>query len=95
MTFGSMLLSGELWLYHFLGMIDKTAVIGKVIENSQDKILIEYWKGSWNKKWYRWKEMGLLWTDELSKDCIYLTAFELQDSKLHPETKRQMRDFMP
>ena len=73
---------------------DKTPVIGKVIEKSQDKILIEYWKGSWNKKWQPWKERGQLWTDELSKDCIYLTAFELQDSKFHPETKRQMREFM-
>jgi hypothetical protein len=27
----------------------------------------------------------------LIKDCGYLTAFELIDGKLQPETKRQMR----
>jgi hypothetical protein len=47
----------------------------------------------WNKK-YHGPYGGTMWTDELSKECVYLAAFELQDSKFCPETKCQMCHFM-
>jgi hypothetical protein len=73
---------------------EKSPVIGKVMKKLKDKVTIEYWKGSWNKKWEPWVNGGTIWRDELSKDCVYLAAFELHDSKLCPEKKRQMRHFM-
>ena len=49
----------------------------------------------WNKNLkVPWPCGGTIWTDELSKECVYLAAFELHDSKFCPETKRQMCHFM-
>lgn len=73
---------------------EKLPVIGKVLEKQEEKVVVEYWKGSWNKKWQPWIHRGKPWTNELTKNCIYLTGFELLDSKLRPETKRQIREFM-
>lgn len=33
-------------------------VIGKVLEKMEDGFVIEYWKGSWNKKWVPWIHRG-------------------------------------
>ena len=30
---------------------EKLPVIGKVLEKQEEKVAVEYWKGSWNKKW--------------------------------------------
>ena len=40
-------------------------VIGKVLEKIEDEYVIEYWKGSWNKKWvpnciHRGKNISIL-----------------------------------
>ena len=73
---------------------EKLPVIGKVLEKQEEKVAVEYWKGSWNKKWQPWIHRGTPWTNELTKNCIYLIGFELLGSKLRPETKRQIREFM-
>ena len=62
---------------------EKSSVIWKSCEKTQ----------RWNKK-YHGPYGGTMWTDELSKECVYLAAFELQDSKFCPETKCQMCHFM-
>ena len=70
-------------------------VIGKVLEKSEKTIKIHDWKGSWNKKWTPWLNYRKLWTDELPKECVYLSDFELDaDAKLQRSTKRQMKKFL-
>ncbi len=66
--------------------------IGKVLEKLEKTIKIHYWKGSWNKKWTHWLNYRKLWTDELPKECIYLSDFG--NAKLQRSTKRQMKKFL-
>ena len=69
-------------------------VIGKVLAKEKDAVRIHYWRGSWNKKWQPWFHAnGEPWTDLLPKECIYLTAFELIEGKLPPQTKKQIKTF--
>jgi hypothetical protein len=70
-------------------------VIGKVLEKFEKSIKLHYWKGSWNKTWTPWLTYRKPWVDELPKDCIYLSDFELDKNfKLQRSTKRQMRKFL-
>jgi hypothetical protein len=62
---------------------EKSPVIGKVVKKIR----------RWNKK-HHGPYDGTIWTDELSKECVYLAAFELQYSKFCSETKRKMCHFM-
>ena len=71
-------------------------MIGKVVEKHEATIQINYWKGSWNKKWVPWLIGNKQpWADVLPKECIYLTSFELTtDSKLQAGTKQKIREFL-
>jgi hypothetical protein len=70
-------------------------VIGKVLAKENESVRIHYWKGSWKKKWQPWlHKNGEPWTDLLPKECIYLTAVELIEGKLAPQTKRQIKAFL-
>lgn len=75
---------------------EKVPVIGEVLEKHSTTLKIHYWKGSWNKKWEPWFiGRDEPWTDDLPQNCIYLASFELTDqSKLYPDTKRQMKAFL-
>jgi hypothetical protein len=70
-------------------------VIGKVLEISDTNFESNYWKGSINAKWTPWLTSEKRpWNDSLPKECVYLAAFQLDsDSKLYPDTKRQIREF--
>ena len=74
----------------------KKPVVGKVLEKMESTFKIEYWKGSINKEWVPWLiSNSEPWVDVLPKDCIYLTAFQLDSGqKLHTDTRRKIREFL-
>jgi hypothetical protein len=70
-------------------------VISEVLQKMESTFQIEYWKASINKEWTTWiTKGGEPWVDVLPKECIYLTAFDLdREHKLHTGTGQKIREF--
>ena len=55
----------------------KAPMIGKVPEIHDDKFKIQYWKGSWRRKWQPWLlRDGNVWEDELPIACLLQVDFK-------------------
>lgn len=70
----------------YISNYKKRPVIGKVIEVGEDKLKLNYWKGSYNTPWQphmvETKDGPQAWSDEIWKQSVIMCAFEL-DEKNH------------
>ena len=72
----------------------KAPVIGKVLEIHDDKFKIQYWKGSWRRKWQPWLlRDGNVWEDELPIACLLLVDFKFDSAgKLQLGTYKYLKE---